>query len=160
MSPCDRAERRLAASRPRHSVGMFEDLADAIEAGERFGDLRADRRDRDQRRRDQADEEDVHRRSRRASSRPATMSRPPSQIISTPMTPTITVLPAVVADTPVIDLRDVAEQAMRALGEDDLFALLGGVALDDANAAERLGQPAGDFRVDLAALAEQRPQRA
>ena len=35
---------------------------------------------------------------------PARMARPPSQIISTPMMPTITVLPAVVADTPVIDL--------------------------------------------------------
>ena len=35
---------------------------------------------------------------------PARIARPPSQIISTPMMPTITVLPAVVADTPVIDL--------------------------------------------------------
>ncbi len=35
---------------------------------------------------------------------PAMMARPPSQIISTPMMPTMTVLPAVVADTPVIDL--------------------------------------------------------
>ena len=43
------------------------------------------------------------------------MARPPSQIISTPMMPMITVLPAVVAETPVIDLRDVAEQAVRAL---------------------------------------------
>ena len=72
----------------------------------------------------------------------------------------MTVLPEVVAETPVIDLRDVAEQPVRALGEDDLFALLRGVALDDADAAERFGEPAGDLRVDLAALAEQRPQRA
>ena len=55
-------------------------------------------------------------------------------------------------------LRDVAEQLVRALGEDDLLALLGRVALDDADAAERLGQPAGDLGLDLAALAEQRPQ--
>ena len=34
---------------------------------------------------------------------PAMIARPPSQIISTPMMPTTTVLPAVVADTPVID---------------------------------------------------------
>ena len=34
---------------------------------------------------------------------PAMMARPPSQIIRMPMMPTITVLPAVVADTPVID---------------------------------------------------------
>ena len=56
-------------------------------------------------------------------------------------------------------LGDVAEQPVGALREDDLFALLGGVALDDANAAERFGQPAGDLGVDLAALAEERPQR-
>jgi hypothetical protein len=35
--------------------------------------------------------------------RPATMSLPPIQIITTPTTPMITVLPEVVADTPVID---------------------------------------------------------
>ena len=34
---------------------------------------------------------------------PAMIARPPSQIISTPMMPTITVLPAVLAETPVID---------------------------------------------------------
>ena len=61
---------------------------------------------------------------------------------------------------PVIDLRDVPEQAVRALGEHQFFALLGGVGLDDADAAERFGEPAGHFRVDLAALAEQRPQAA
>ncbi len=47
---------------------------------------------------------------------------------------------------------------MRAVGEHDLFALLGGVALDDADAAERFGEASGDFGVDLAALAEERPQ--
>ena len=55
-------------------------------------------------------------------------------------------------------LRDVAEQPVRALREHELLALLGGVGLDDADAAERLGEPAGDLGVDLAALAEQRPQ--
>ena len=35
-----------------HLGRHVEDLADAIEAGKRFGDLRADRRDRHQRRRD------------------------------------------------------------------------------------------------------------
>ena len=55
-------------------------------------------------------------------------------------------------------LRDVAEQPVRALREDELLALLGGVGLDDADAAERLVQAAGDLGVDLAALAEQRTQ--
>ena len=91
---------------------------------------------------------------------PARIARPPSQIISTPMMPMITVLPAVRRGHAGHRLRDVAEQPVRALGEDDLLALLGGVRLDDADAAERFGQPAGDLGVDLAALAEQRPQRA
>ena len=47
---------------------------------------------------------------------------------------------------------------MRALREDQLFALLGGVRLDDADAAERFGEAAGDLGVDLAALAEERTQ--
>ena len=47
---------------------------------------------------------------------------------------------------------------MHALREDELFALLRGVGLDDADAAERFGQAAGDFGVDLAAFAEQRTQ--
>ena len=47
---------------------------------------------------------------------------------------------------------------MDPLREDQLLALLGGVGLDDADAAERLVQAAGDLGVDLAALAEERPQ--
>ena len=91
--------------------------------------------------------------------RPATMSLPPIQIMTTPTTPMITVLPTSVGRRHAGHrLRDVAEQAMRAVREHDLFALLGGVALDDANAAERLGEAAGHLRLDLAALAEQRPQ--
>ncbi len=89
---------------------------------------------------------------------PARIARPPMTIMMTPMTPTTTVENAVIAETPVIDLRDVAEQPVDALGEDELFALLGGVGLDDPDAAERLVQPAGDLGVDLAALAEERPQ--
>ena len=50
-----------ASARPRRprSVGLH-DLADAIEAGERLGDLRADRGDLHDRRGQQAGEEDVH----------------------------------------------------------------------------------------------------
>ena len=55
-------------------------------------------------------------------------------------------------------LGDVAEQPVNALREDQLFALLGGVGLDDADAAERFVQPAGHLGVDLSALAEERPQ--
>ncbi len=57
-------------------------------------------------------------------------------------------------------LRDVAEQAMRAFGEDDLLALLRGVRLDHANAAEGLGQAPDHVGGDLAALLEQRAQCA
>ena len=89
---------------------------------------------------------------------PARIELPPTSIIEMPMAPSTTVEKAETLDTPVSDLRHVAEQAVRALREHQLFALLRGVGLDDADAAERFGQPAGDLRVDLAALAEQRPQ--
>ena len=49
---------------------------------------------------------------------------------------------------------DVLEQALDAAGEDVGLALFGVVALDDADAAERFGEAAGDFGVDLGALAE------
>ncbi len=55
-------------------------------------------------------------------------------------------------------LRDVAEQPVRALREHQLLALLRRVGLDDAHAAERLGEASRHFRVDLPALAEERPQ--
>ena len=62
-------------------------LGDAIESGERFAHLRADRCDLHERRGHQSDEEHVRRRSRRASSVPARIERPPMMIISTPINP-------------------------------------------------------------------------
>ena len=47
---------------------------------------------------------------------------------------------------------------MHALGEDELFTLLGGVGLDDPDPTERLVQAAGHFGIDLPALAEERPE--
>ena len=49
---------------------------------------------------------------------------------------------------------DVLEEAVGAGGEDVGLALLGVVALDDADAAEGFGEAAGDLGVDLGALAE------
>ncbi len=49
---------------------------------------------------------------------------------------------------------DVLEEAVGAGGEDVGLALFGVVALDDADAAEGLGEAAGDLGVDLGALAE------
>ncbi len=49
---------------------------------------------------------------------------------------------------------DVLEEAVGAGGEDVGLALFGVIALDDADAAERFGEAAGDFGVDLGALAE------
>ena len=156
-SPRDLAERRLA--RVLLVLGRhLHQLADAIEPGERLADLRADRRHLDDRRRQQAGEEDVVEEvADRHLARPGS-TRPPTMIMMTPMIPMIAVENAVIAETPVIDLRDVAEQPVGALGEDQLLALLGGVGLDDADAAERFVEAAGDLGVDLAALAEERPQ--
>ena len=65
-----------------------------------------------------------------------------------------------IAETPVIDCAMLRNSRCTPLREDQLFALLGRVGLDDADAAEGLVEPAGDLGVDLAALAEERPQRA
>ena len=74
------------------------------------------------------------------------------------MIPTTTVLPAVVAETPVIDFA-MFRNSRCASREDNRFALLRRIGLDDANPAKRLGQAAGDFSVDLSAFAKQRPER-
>ena len=89
---------------------------------------------------------------------PARIARPPTTIISTPMTPTMSVDTADDGGDADHRLRDVPEQPVDALREDQRLAPLGRVGLDDADAAERFGEPAGDLGVDLAALAEQRPQ--
>ena len=47
-----------------------------------------------------------------------------------------------------------SSRRLHAGGEDAGLALLGVIALDDAHAAERLGEPAGDLGVDLGALAK------
>ncbi len=49
---------------------------------------------------------------------------------------------------------DVVEQALDADGKDARLAVFGVVALDDADAAERFGESAGDLGVDFGALAE------
>ncbi len=110
----DRPERCLAAVLfvlGRH----LEKLANPVEAGESFADLRADGRDLHDRRGHQPGQDEVEdevaerHRARRES------TRPPMTIIMTPITPTTTVENAVIADTPVIDLRDVAKQPVHAL---------------------------------------------
>ena len=62
-----------------------------------------------------------------------------------------------ISDIAVRAAHDVVEQALHAAGENRRFALFGVIALDHAHAAERFGEPAGDLGVDLAALAEDRP---
>ncbi len=54
--------------------------------------------------------------------------------------------------------RDVAQEAMRALGEHELLALFRRVRLDDADTAEGFAEAPGHLGVDLAAFAEQRTQ--
>ena len=51
-------------------------------------------------------------------------------------------------------LHHVLQQPLDAAGEDVGLALFGVIALDDAHAAQRLRQAAGDFGVDFAALAK------
>src|SRR5258707_11266030 len=49
---------------------------------------------------------------------------------------------------------DVVEQALDAGGKDARLTVLGVIALDDADAAERFGEASGDLGVDFGALAE------
>ena len=54
--------------------------------------------------------------------------------------------------------RNVAEQSVGTAREHQPFSALGPVCLHDANAAQRLGEPAGDLGVQLATIAKQRAQ--
>ena len=148
-----RRARRVLFVLGRHPA----DLADAIEARERLAQLRPDGRELDHGHRHQRGEREIH-------------HEIPDRHRSVP--------DRGAADQHHRDARgadddrgkrrhgghagqrfgDVAEKPVRTFGEDQLFALLGGVRLDDADAAERFGEAAGDLGVDLPALAEQRPQ--
>ena len=89
---------------------------------------------------------------------PSRIAAPPISIIAMPMAPITSDENAVTADTPVSDFATLRNSRCAPLREHQLFALLRRVGLDDADAAERFGEPAGHLGVDLAALAEQRPQ--
>ena len=143
--------RRLASSLifGRH----LPDFADAVEAGERLGHLRADGRQLDHRHRDERDhrqipDEVADRHRARADRRAADEHHRDADGADDEGRER--------ADRRHAGqrLRDVAEQPVRALREDELLALFRRVRLDDADAAERFGEPAGDLGVDLAALAE------
>ena len=137
--------------------GHAAQLVNTIETRERFGDLRADRGDADERRRDETDEKDVlHELAERHG---AAQDRAAADDDHQH------------ADSPDHELRecadagdaghrrrDVAEQLVRAARKNEPLAPLGAIRLHDPDAAERLRQPAGDVGVQLAALAEQRAQ--
>ncbi len=53
-------------------------------------------------------------------------------------------------------LQHVFEQTLRAGGENFFLALFGVIALDHANAAQRFGEPAGDFGIDFRTFAKNR----
>ena len=55
--------------------------------------------------------------------------------------------------------QDVVEQTLNASAENGFFALFGVIALHDAHAAERFGEPAGNFGGDFWARAENRANR-
>ena len=132
-------------------------LADAVEAGEGLGDLRADRGNLDQRRGEQAGEEDVL--EEVAARHPTREDVPPADDDQQRTDD---------ADDHGRegggggDARhgggDIPEELVGALREGVLLAAFGGVRLHHANAGDALDQSAGDLGVELAALAEDRPQ--
>ena len=86
--------------------------------------------------------------------------RAPIYITVPPTTPISMVAERLIKEMAVSELHDVVQQALHAGGEDARLAGLGMIALDDAHAGQRLGEPAGDLGVDLAALAEDRADLA
>ena len=131
------------------------DFADAIEAGEGLGDLRSDRGELDHRRRHETGEEEVHDEvaERHAAREDRAAADHDHQHADH-------------ADDHGRErgdprdrghgARDVAKQAVCAGGEGALLPALGGIGLDDAHPAQRLGEPSGELGIELAALAEQR----
>ena len=139
--------------------GRAQHLADAVEPGEGLAHLRADRGELDERRGQHAGErhvgaEGAERHAAVEDGGPADQDHEDADAAGDHA-----------RDRPDRrdaghGARDVAEQPVRAAREDELLAALGGVGLDHAHAAQRLAQPPGDLGVDLAALAEERPQGA
>src|SRR6185503_16910269 len=152
----DRAERRLAGVLlilGRH----LHQFADAIEAGKGLADMRADRRNLHDRRGEQAREQDVG--EEIADGHASRQDRSPADNDDDDPDDADDRRregrdPGHAGDR----LGDVPEEPVDALGEDQLLALLRGVGLDNADATQRLVEPPGHLRVDLAALAEERPQ--
>ena len=79
------------------------DLADAVETGEGFGDLRADGRDLDDAAAATRPVKIMYMTKSPSVISPARIDDPPTRIRMTPMTPTTSVENAVTAETPVID---------------------------------------------------------
>ena len=138
---------------------LAQQLARALEPGERLAQLRADRRDLQQRGHQEPEQHRVG--EERAHGHAARQD----------------LVPAHVEDAGADDAQQqrrgerqqrrprerpehVVQDAVHARGEDRGLAALGLVRLHHADARERLGQPAGHLRVDLAALAEDRARAA
>ena len=134
------------------------DFADAIEARERFADLRADVGELHDRHRHERRERQIHDEVADRHLRPSGSTLPPISIIAIRLNAEHQRRRRADRRDAGHRLRDVPKQAVRAFREHDLFALLRRVGLDDADAAERFGEAAGHLGVDLAALAEERPQ--
>ena len=138
---------------------LAQHLARALEAGERLGELRADGHDLEDRRHQEAQEDRVGEEAAHRQMAGEDLARPDVHDRG--------------ADQPEQHgrgqaqhrgrgqrLQHVVEQPLHALREHAALARLGVVALHHAHAAQRLGQPSGHLGLDLAALAEDRPERA
>ena len=86
--------------------------------------------------------------------------RAPRYITVPPTMPISIVAERVISEMAVSELHHVVEQALHAAAEDARLSRFGVVALDHAHAGQRFGEAAGDLGVDLAALAENRPDLA
>ena len=76
--------------------------------------------------------------------------RAPTYMISAPTTPISTVADRLITEVAVSDFSTLVEQPLHASGKDSLFLRFGMVSLHHTHAAQRFGETARDFGVDLA----------
>ena len=135
---------------------LVKNFGGAVEAGQGFGDLRTDGHELNDRRDHEGEQHRV------------------LYVITGVQTPCRILVRAKVHDQATDDAKyqggrkrhqrlrrertdDVLQQPLHAASEDLRFALFGVIALDDADATQRLRQPPCDLRIDLGALAEDWP---
>ena len=133
----------------------------AVETRQRFRQLRADADHLEHRRHQEGQVRGERERSRPAVSVAAPeICRAPTYITVPPTMPISTVAERLISDMAVSDAARFRSSRCTPPAKHARLARLRVISLHHAHAGQRFRQPAGDLRVDLAALAENRPDLA